>query len=69
MDDFKIDDANYMHDLLIPYDDVLAVNNWCQINMQSRWRMTSYIEAYGAIPPAWYFESKEDHVAFVMRWG
>lgn len=69
MDDFKIDDANYMHYLLIPHDDVLIVNDWCQTNMRSRWLMTSYIEDYGAIPPAWYFESKEDHFSFVMRWG
>lgn len=69
MDEFDIDDANHMHYLTISRDEAMIVNEWCASNMRSRWVMVSYIEGYGAIPPSWYFESREDHVTFLMRWA
>lgn len=45
------------------------INAWCTDKLSSRWRMSSFYPGYGATPPTWYFEAREDHLAFVMRWG
>lgn len=59
----------FMHCPFDHIDEVDAINSWCRDNLSGGWTMSSHYPGYGATPPTWYFESREDHVAFLLRWG
>jgi len=55
----------YRYVALVGADTAAVINEWCEINLRSRW----YMSSYDFHPPVWNFESRDDHLLFGLRWS
>lgn len=62
-------DKEYKYCLLVNSEKTSVINEWCFSSLSSIWSMSAYDNDFGAHPPVWTFESKEDYIAFVLRWA